>query len=409
MKISVVIPTHDRIDLLRDAVETVRRQDHSEWELVVFDNGSSDDTGKFAKGIADPRVRYERSDVFLPVTDSWNRAINSATGDYVTFLGDDDGLAPKYFTRLIRVIRDFALPEVLYTAIYQFVHPGVAPWEPQGYVADVKNGFFFIGRDAPFLLSPDEASKAVHGSVGLRRNFTFNMQAFCFKQDFLNRLRRDGPIFRSPYPDYYFANVAFAKARNVVVVPEPLGIAGVSKASYGFTLFNELEEKGVELLNAKLTSDPLYAEVERFLLPGPLYNTNYVITMEHVFRYARDLLHHGVAYGRYRRLQIYKVLNSAALGKESQGSVINLLWSRLSVAERAWTLALRAVIAVSRFLGLYKTLVVPVLSRLVEPYGFYPPEGIISRGQHSRLIQVFETLQGATREIQSAPSKSGSP
>jgi hypothetical protein len=232
------------------------------------------------------------------------------------------------------------------------------------------------------------------------------MQAFCFKQDFLNRLRRDGPIFRSPYPDYYFANVALAKARTVVVVPEPLGIAGVSKASYGFTLFNELEDKGVELLNTQLTSDPLYAGVERFLLPGPLYNTNYVITMEHVCRYAGDFLRHGVAFGRYRRLQIYKVLSSVTQRKDGNGPIGDSLWSRLSLAEKLWTLALREVIRVSRFLGLYQTLVVPVLSRLIEPYAFYPPEGIISRGQHSRLIQVFEALQEATREVRSEPSKS---
>ena len=43
----------------------------------------------------------------LPVTDSWNSAIDLATGDYVVFLGDDDGLAPRYFSRIEAVIREF--------------------------------------------------------------------------------------------------------------------------------------------------------------------------------------------------------------------------------------------------------------------------------------------------------------
>ncbi len=389
---SVVIPTHDRLDLLRDAVETVLRQDYTEWELVVFDNASTGDINGYVKSISDQRIRYERSDDFLPVSDSWNRAINLATGDYVTLLGDDDGLTLGYFTRLSQIIEEFGSPDVLYSAIYQFLHPGVAPWERRGYVADLKNGFFFVGRQTPFLLSAEEASKAVHGSICLRRNFTFNMQAFCFRRDFLKRLRADGPVFRTPFPDYYLANIAFAKARTVVVIPEPMAIAGVSKASYGYMLFNGLEQKGTELLNTKLTSDPLYAEIERFLLPGPLYDTNYVLTMEHVCRYARDFLRCGVAFGRYRRLQIYRVL-SANDGRRGRNTPTgSSLWSRLTLSEKLWTLALSQIMKASIRFGLYERAVLPALGRLLGPYAYFPPEQIISRGRYSRLIQLFEAL-----------------
>ncbi len=103
--------------------------------------------------ISDRRIRYERSDEFLPVTDSWNRAIDLASGSYVTLLGDDDGLTPGYFEKLSKIIDEFGSPDVLYSAIYQFLHPGVAPWERRGYVADIKNAFFFVGRQLPFLLS----------------------------------------------------------------------------------------------------------------------------------------------------------------------------------------------------------------------------------------------------------------
>jgi len=401
---SVVIPTHDRLDLLRDAVETVLRQDYSQWELVIFDNASTGDIAGYVKSISDQRIRYERSDNFLPVTDSWNRAINLATGDYVTVLGDDDGLTPGYFTKLSRIIEKFGSPDVLYSGIYQFMHPGVAPWERRGYVADVKNGFFFIGRKAPFLLSSKEALKAVHGSISLRRNFTFNQQAFCVCRDFLERLRENGPVFRAPFPDYFFANIAFAKARTVVVIPEPMSIAGVSKASYGYMLFNELEEKGAEFLNTNLASDPLYAEVEKFLLPGPIYNTKYVITMEHVSRCVRDFLHRGVAFGRYRRLQIFRVLSVNRGGKVRTTPTGSLLWSRLSVFEKLWALALRETIRSSIALGIYERLVRPALGRLLEPYAYQPPQQIISRGRYSRLMHLFTEMQSGTG-VSATPSK----
>ena len=393
---SVVIPTHNRLDLLRDAVETVRRQSYSKWELVIFDNASTDDIGGYVTGISDQRIRYERSDEFLPVTDSWNRALNLASGDYVTLLGDDDGLTPGYFERLSKIIDEFSAPDVLYSALYQFLHPGVAPWERRGYVADVKNGFFFVGRRTPFVLSKEDARKAVRGSIRLRRNFTFNMQAFCFHRDFLKRLHDDGPVFRSPFPDYYLANVAFAKARTIVVIPKPMAIAGVSKASYGYTLFNGLEQKGADLLNTKLTLDPLYAELEKFLLPGPSYNTNYVVTMEHVSRYVQDFVRSRVAFGRYRRLQIYKVLGANGGSTRRDTPTGGLLWSRLTLGEKLGTLALSLAIRASLLLRVYGRLVNPVLDRVLGLYAFSPPANIIRRGKYSRLMQIFSALQSDT-------------
>ena len=393
LKFSVVIPTHDRLDLLRDAVETVLKQDYSKWELVIFDNASTDDIAGYVNNISDQRIRYQRSNDFLPVTDSWNRAVNLANGDYVTVLGDDDGLTPGYFSKLSRIIVGFGSPDVLYSAIYQFWHPGVAPWERSGFVADVKNGFFFVGRKTPFLLSAKEASKAVRGSIRLRRNFTFNQQAFCIRRDFLQRLRKQGAVFRAPFPDYYFANIAFAKARAIVVIPEPLSIAGVSKASFGYMLFNELEEKGAELLHTKLASDPLYSEVEKFLLPGPLYNTKYVITMEHVSRYLRDYLPCGVAFGKYRRLQIFRVL-SANRGRIGRTTPIGgLLWSRLDFFEKLWALALGLIIRVSILLGIYENLVRRALGYLLGPYAYRHPKLIISTGRYTQLMQLFTDLQ----------------
>jgi len=406
VKFSVVIPTHNRLDLLKDAIETVRRQDHGDWELVVFDNASTDDIAGHDARLSDKRIRYARSSEFLPVTDSWNSAIELATGDYVVFLGDDDGLAPRYFSRIETLIREFRSPEVLYCSIYYFMHPGVAPWDRQGYVADVKNGFFFVGRDKPFLLTQGEAQKAVSGSIALRRNFTFNIQAFAFSRGILTRLREDGPIFRSPFPDYYLANIALTKARSTVVLPMPMSIAGVSKASFGFTLFNDQEERGSQLLNAKLTADPLYREVERFLLPGPLYNTNYVLTMEHVARYAAGFVDRGVAYGRYRRLQIFALL-SAGKGRLSRTSSGRELWEKLTIVEKLWTTALSSSLVLGGLLGL-ESHVQRVLRRLLSPYGFRPKQVILDRGSFTRLIQIFEAIQAGAFEMSARPaSQSG--
>jgi glycosyltransferase involved in cell wall biosynthesis len=401
---SVVIPTHGRrLDFLVEAVETVRRQNDPDFELVIFDNASSDDVAGFVSGLRDARVRYVRSNDFLPVTESWNRAISLATGDYVTFLGDDDGLAPGYFSALREIVGEFENPDVVYCGILQFLHPGVAPWERRGYVADVRNGFFFEGRRRPFRLSKEDATKAVLGSLRLRRNFTFNIQAFAFSRTFLARLGTAGPIFRSPFPDYYLANVAMLHAASVVVVPAPLSMAGVCKASFGYTLFNGLEAQGTELLNAKLAADPLYKEVEALLLPGPRYNTNYVVTMEHVARQAGNTLRAGVDFRRYRRLQILSKLGATrgrALKRDPAGQG---LWARLGWSERAWASAVSLMLRAGKAVGRYRA-VFARLQRLTSPYGYEPVVRRLEPGRFSRLMDIYDAMEHGGIEGLTSPT-----
>lgn len=393
---SVVIPTHNRLDLLKDAIETVIRQDYSEFELVVFDNASTENIRTHIESLNDRRIRYERSDEFLPVTASWNRAIELAKGDYVTFLGDDDGLTPGYFKEISRIINEFKAPEILYSALFQFMHPGVAPWDRGGYVANLKNAFFFVGRQKPFVLQKEDALKAVQGSLGFHRNFTFNIQAFVFSRVFLDKLREDGAVFRSPFPDYYLANVAFAKAESIVAIPMPMSVAGVSKASFGFTLFNDLEKKGADMLNTNLAQDPYYQEVEQFLLPGPLYNTNYAVTMENVARYVRIPALGAVDFQRYRRLQIFTLLAASKDGKWKKSASGKQLWSRLSYSEKLLTTLLSLLFRCGRYFRIYDKIVYPRMWKLVDPTGFQPIVLMCDRGSYTGLVQVFNAIENGT-------------
>ena len=82
MLVSVLLPTHNRLEYLRYAVESVRRQDATDWEIVVSDDASEEDIAGFVDGLMDPRVRYVRTDRFVPVTDNWNNALRHSRGDY---------------------------------------------------------------------------------------------------------------------------------------------------------------------------------------------------------------------------------------------------------------------------------------------------------------------------------------
>jgi glycosyltransferase involved in cell wall biosynthesis len=390
---SVVIPTRNRLVLLRDAIESVRRQQNSAWECVVFDNASEEPVREYVLSLGDPRIRCERSEEFLPVTDSWNHAIDLARGDYVTLLGDDDGLVPNYFVTLKALARKFGSPDVVYNALYQFFHPTVAPWQRSGYVLDLKNGFFFKGQEQPFVLSAAQARKAVEGSLGLRRNFTFNMQAFAFKREFVDRMRVRGKVFQSPFPDYYLANVAMGLAKQIVVCPKPLAIAGVSRASFGYTLFNNLEERGAALLKTDLSNDPLYLACESRLLPGPAYNTNYIVTMEHVVQALAHQSPGQVDFARYRRLQTLSTITGQDRLDWMRASPGSTLWVRLAYRERLWALRIgwlnwRAKSGSERAIT-----TLDAIKAAVEPYGFDAIESNKEVGSFAVLTQLFDALE----------------
>jgi hypothetical protein len=98
--VSVVIPTHNRLASLQEAVASVRAQDWPSWELIVVDDASSDGTSEWVKANADERVRGVRLDTHEERSEARNRGLAEACGSSVLFLDDDDRLRLSALRRL---------------------------------------------------------------------------------------------------------------------------------------------------------------------------------------------------------------------------------------------------------------------------------------------------------------------
>lgn len=88
--ISVVIPTYNRAQTLLRAVGSVLRQSYSNFELIIVDDGSSDNTAEVAAGIKDKRVKYVRFFENKGVSAARNAGIRESRGEYIAFLDSDD-------------------------------------------------------------------------------------------------------------------------------------------------------------------------------------------------------------------------------------------------------------------------------------------------------------------------------
>ena len=93
--VSVVIPTRDRIDLLKETLESVLAQVDVELEVIVVDDGSSQDVAAVLDELDDDRVRLLRNDDSMGVSAARNRGIEAASAPWVACVDDDDLWAPE--------------------------------------------------------------------------------------------------------------------------------------------------------------------------------------------------------------------------------------------------------------------------------------------------------------------------
>ncbi|MCE2469889.1 MAG: glycosyltransferase family 2 protein [Dehalococcoidia bacterium] len=93
-KVSVIIPTYNRAGLLPRAVNSVLAQSFQDFELLIVDDCSADDTPQVIAAFADPRIRALRHEMNRGLSAALNTGIANARGEFVAFLDDDDEFTP---------------------------------------------------------------------------------------------------------------------------------------------------------------------------------------------------------------------------------------------------------------------------------------------------------------------------
>lgn len=100
---SVILPTYNRANMIGKAIESVLAQTYTNWELIVVDDGSTDNTKQVVEAYNDTRIRYiyqqnaERSA-------ARNNGIDNANGVYVCFIDSDDYFLPNHLTEFYKEI-----------------------------------------------------------------------------------------------------------------------------------------------------------------------------------------------------------------------------------------------------------------------------------------------------------------
>lgn len=203
--VSIIIPTFDRPRYLQEAIDAALAQSYANIEVLVFDNGTLDETLTVGEQAArrDPRVRFRRNERNLGMSGNFNALGAAARGEFLVAIGDDDRLLPDFVGRLVEAIRPDA--RVAFSNHYLIDSQG-RRLEPESIAYSHR-----YGRDtlpAGLLQNPEAAAwrQSIPMSASLLR--TADMQRLCFREDlntpdaeFFIRLATEGARFIF-LPDY---------------------------------------------------------------------------------------------------------------------------------------------------------------------------------------------------------------
>ena len=129
--VSVIMPVHNRPVLVKDAIQSALQQSHRNLELIVCDDGSTDETADVVRSFDDPRIKLILQKPNAGAAVARNRCLANAKGTYVTYLDSDNVWHPHYLAVMLEAL-------------------AAAPGQPMAYASY----FDVVMQDGSYQLSP---------------------------------------------------------------------------------------------------------------------------------------------------------------------------------------------------------------------------------------------------------------
>ncbi|BAT71130.1 glycosyl transferase, group 2 [Thermosulfidibacter takaii ABI70S6] len=120
--VSVVIPTYNRAQFVKRAIQSALSQDLKNIEVIVVDDGSQDNTEEVIKNIKDDRLIYIKHEANRGVSEARNTGIKAAQGKYIAFLDSDDFWAKNKISKQLEAFEKNPEAGLCYTSV-NFIDP----------------------------------------------------------------------------------------------------------------------------------------------------------------------------------------------------------------------------------------------------------------------------------------------
>ncbi len=341
LKFTVIIPTRDRCDTLRWALKTCTDQNYDDLEIIVSDNFSQDGTREVVESFNDKRIRYINTGSRISMSGNFEFALTHATGDYVTMIGDDDGMITNSIEEIDRLIRE--------------LRPSILTWEKSFYswenhhddnlkgvlsVPDSRNNS--VRRvDATAFLNSTCSFGDAPTSLIFSNEFPSIYHSFASSETIKKARSANGTFFHSRIPDIY-SGVALASATSEFWHSNgSFSIHGASSHSIGDAQFSGNEEEkspAVQFLNEEnLPFHPnmLFCySLAVMIIESLLQVRSNVPNARHTDFDPKALITKALSEGREKRENVY---DSIVLAVRHIGKVYNVeTYAEQAISENAY-------------------------------------------------------------------------
>lgn len=253
---SIVIPTYNRSELVKSAIQSVLRQTFEDFEILVSDNCSQDDTPRVIREFNDPRLKYVRTPRHFVIADNWEFGRSKATGQLILMLADDDAL-------VLTALEEFASAFRSHKADFLFCNS-----------AEYFDGSY-QGPGSNTLRCPSSSGSTrtinpvddfLEPLFSYRLKFRMHPSAFVFARTLADLVaNRCGRFFQTNGVEYFAWPLAAVFANKIVHIDAPLSILGRTAKSWGanLILFNP-GKKRIEEFTSDVSQERNCAPLSNF-------------------------------------------------------------------------------------------------------------------------------------------------
>ena len=224
--ISIIMPLKNNERYFPNAIKSVFDQEYDNWELIIMEGISDDNTGKLADSYANNNSKVKVFHIDERMYESTNLGISKANGDYITVLNSDDKLMPDALRMAAEYIQKYDID------LFFFPVEVIACDETQNYLYDCSSDILnFMPQEIVII-----------GKENVRRNWT-NLFFSGLMQNQLNVYRKSTVKDIRFRNDYYGADYLF----NIDVLPKIESIAYYPKFFYEFYMYQTSDKMNASI------------------------------------------------------------------------------------------------------------------------------------------------------------------
>lgn len=257
--VSVIMNCYNGEQYLKEAIDSIYAQTYSNWEIVFWDNASTDNSASIAKSYND-RIKYRLTPETTPLGEARNFALHKANGEYIAFLDCDDIYLPDKLEQQVKLMqsKDYAMC--------------------YGSVAIIDESGKEIKKDIV-------KNKSGNVFSGLLRRYEINMQTVMLKKGFIISNQLSFNTNMSYCPDHnLFMTIASKVDVGVIsdvvakyrIVGNSLSKKTIDIAPQEYRLTLDEISKGNPTLRQQLSNDfdCAYDKVKYYEIVSDIYNNN---------------------------------------------------------------------------------------------------------------------------------------